>query len=210
MQANYQAELEQLQAKAIELAYQTIEEGKWEKEIEQDGVVFYSKPGSTGWKISRSEIVAEIDPKKAVEVLKDQTRFQEYNHTAQEINLIKKIDDNISIQYILTKPNQVLQQQRDIVTVSKASSLPDGTNFIVAKSIELPEAPVKEEYVRAEIIISFFGFKPIANGQTLVTMVQSFDPKGDAPKDLLNSLANKVVNYNKLFVENLKKATVKE
>ncbi|CAD8148847.1 unnamed protein product [Paramecium pentaurelia] len=210
MQANYQAELEQLQANAIELAYQTIEEGKWEKEIEQDGVVFYSKPGSTGWKITRSELIAEIDPKKAVDVLRNYTRFQEYNHTAQEINLIKKIDDNISIQYILTKPNQVLQQQRDIVTLSRASSLPDGTFFVVSKSIEVPEAPIKEQYVRAEIILSFFGFKPVENGQTLVTMVQSFDPKGDAPKDLLNSLANKVVNYNKLFVENLKKATIKE
>ncbi|CAD8052190.1 unnamed protein product [Paramecium sonneborni] len=210
MQVNYQGELDQLQTKSIELAYQTIEEGKWEKEIEQDGVVFYSKPGSSGWKITRSELYADIDPKKAVDLLKDHTRFQEYNHTAQEINLIKKIDDNTTIQYVLTKPNQILTQQRDIVTVSRASQLPDGTNFLVSKSIELAEMPIKEEYVRAEIFLSFFGFKPLENGQTLVTMVQNFDPKGDAPKDLLNTLANKVVNYNKLFVENLKKASFKE
>lgn len=70
----------------------------------------------------------------------------------------------------------------------------NNTTWLVASSIEHPNVPLRDtQYVRANVIMSIWGFTPIDQNKTKVCRIMHVEPKGDIPVFLVTSTVNKHV-----------------
>ena len=83
---------------------------------------------------------------------------------------------------------------------SQVKIIDNDTIWLVAFSIDHELVPLRDkEYVRANILMSIWGFTEITPDQTLVTRIVHVEPKGSLPTWLINATVSKHIS----IVENL-------
>ena len=101
-------------------------------------------------------------------------------------------------------------KSRDFLMLSQEVYMDDGTIYVVASSFpDDAKCPPHKDYVRAQVIIGAWEFKPAEGGKSYVTYISHTDLCGKIPKILSNSVFKKqslmVGKFTAAMIKKLKK-----
>ena len=119
----------------------------------------------------------------------------------ESVDVLIKLMPRTNVIRTVNKGGLVVDK-RDIVAVLHAFLADDGTGYIIEKSVEVPEGPEVEGFVRAEMFAGFI-LEPIDDENTTVTRVARIDPKGQIPDMVKKKLGKE--NMIKRFMEAIPK-----
>ena len=78
---------------------------------------------------------------------------------------------------------------RDLSMVHRSLYLPNGHIWVISTSIEHPQTPVTEKYVRAKLLFAISHFEPLSASSCRVTYSVALNPMGNVPVFVVNLLS---------------------
>lgn len=115
---------------------------------------------------------------------------------------IMTFNDTCKVIHEVTKSPVSIVKPRDVLYFDVVLTLDEATFVVVDVSIEAPEVPPLQDYVRADLKYSLHIFEQIAGDQvkTHITHVALGDPKGAIPPSFVNlSLGSRAEFYEKMM-----------
>ena len=186
----FQTALAAIEGKAKEIAkmahdeienMQALADSKnWKSEGDLDGADFYTMEEGGPVPTRKLVMAAPYSVEKIMGHASDPTyRLSVAPEIIESVEVLIKV---LPRTYVIRTMNKggLIVDKRDAVTVLHAFLSDDGTGYIVEKSVDVPEGPIFEGYVRAETFASFI-LEPIDDENTKVTRLASLDPKGHIP-----------------------------
>lgn len=145
----------------------------------------------SSWQMIRTRAHLDASPPAILRLLLDDSRIGEYDDLFDRICVIEPIDDNSVFKRTCYKPIWPTQP-RDFSLLSSWGQLEDGSAYLVNRSVDHPDCPPVDGYVRG--IVMMCGFlmvpcrEPGASGCTLTVIVHT-DLGGSLPAAILNKLS---------------------
>lgn len=136
----------------------------------------------------RSEGVLNYPAQTVIELVRDLDKRQDYDEIFESGKVVENIHNQLKIIYIKNK-GKFLVSGRDFVQVTY-SEVFDGVYYQVSKSIESDKIPPVKGVVRAELKLGCWAVKPLSPDSCNVIFMVNFDPKGDIPDMIKNSVLN--------------------
>ncbi|KAH7694985.1 Protein STRL-1 b [Aphelenchoides avenae] len=165
----------------------------WKKEAEEGGATVHSKVFKFGKLFALS---AEL-PLSVEEVYEDNwnglEKISEWNANIDFARHVAKLSEHCNIVHYGNAPVLVVSG-RDYVA-SRLHRKVDGTHYIVAHSVKLPEVPETKERVRATINMGGGRFRPhpTKDDVTLIDFALSIDFKGFIPGRVVEAVMGKLL-----------------
>ena len=159
----------------------------WEKINEADGIVAYRRevPGSPLIAV-RGEGVINASIIRVASVLLDTSRATEWIDRVVESRIVREVSETEVIHYDHVG-TPIVMKDRDFVTRGKLEfDTPNKKIILRFRSVTDPLAP-PTQYIRGEIMQSYFAMTSIEHGSKTHIMVEVHaDPKGSIAKWLVN------------------------
>uniref|UniRef100_A0A914D4N9 START domain-containing protein n=1 Tax=Acrobeloides nanus TaxID=290746 RepID=A0A914D4N9_9BILA len=174
----------------------------WKKEAQSEGATVHSKYFDYGK--SYGELQVRWDDMFR-EDWEDVNHISDWNNNIAFAKIVHQITPNFDIVNYANNDVMVVKG-RDFV-VARLKRTVNGSGYIVAKSIDLPELPEIQNFVRGWIHLGAgrFAPHPTKPNVTIIDYIMCIDLKGYIPKMLVNTVMAKLVlkdyEQNKLHFE---------
>ncbi|CAN0075651.1 unnamed protein product [Discosporangium mesarthrocarpum] len=143
-------------------------------------------PG-TVWCMIRTRAFVPAEPKSVMELLIDDSRIGEYDELFDKLFVVEVVDDCSIFKRTCYKPIWPTAP-RDFSLLCSFGTLEDGTAYVLNRSVEHPDNPPVDGYVRGVVMMCGFLMVPKPGGCTL-TMIVHIDLGGNLPAPILNMLS---------------------
>ncbi len=173
--------------------------GDWKLAIQKNGIEVSTRPvkGSDFDEFMGStDIDASIDV--VVEVLKDIPAATQWMADCKENREIRKIDENTSVQFNVTKAPWPVSDREALCIVTEKKDEQTGTITFAFHETDDPSVPIGKGNVRMPEISGQWVLTPINQDHTKVVYTVKSNPGGSLPKALAN-MKSKDIPYNTLM-----------
>lgn len=154
------------------------DDNNWTVYREDDGVVYSSHAGATEQEVIRGHVTVKKTPEEVFNFLSNPFNKREFDLVLTTLDVIDDFGKTKCIFYQNNLPWPL--DSREAVYSEGTQKDPDGTWFILAKSISADEVPVDEGFIRANMILCGHVLRP-AGGFTHLTSYFYIDPLGSLP-----------------------------
>ena len=173
--------------------------GDWKLAIQKNGIEVSTRPvkGSDFDEFMGStDIDASIDV--VVAVLKDIPAATQWMADCKENREIRKIDENTSVQFNVTKAPWPVSDREALCIVTEKKDEQTGTITFAFHETDDPSVPIGKGNVRMPEISGQWVLTPINQDHTKVVYTVKSNPGGSLPKALAN-MKSKDIPYNTLM-----------
>ena len=170
----------------------------WKAEGELDGADFYTMEEGGAVPTRKFVMPAPYSVDKILGHASDPNyRLTAAPEMIESVDVLIKALPRTNVMRTVNKGGLIVDK-RDVVSVLHGFLADDGTGYVVEKSVDVPEGPVTEGYVRAEMFAGFI-LEPIDDENTTVTRIARLDPKGQIPDVVKKKLGKE--NMIKRFLD---------
>lgn len=162
---------------ALSLVRIIHDDSDWEVYEETEGVVFSTRRGErTAQEIVRGQVAVARSSEQVFAFLSNPFKKREFDHVLTTLEVIEDFGDVKCIFYQNCLPWPL--DSREAVYSEGVFKEPDGTLYVLAKSIPADEVPVDEGYIRGNIILCGHVIKPVSHTSSFLTSYFYIDPLG--------------------------------
>lgn len=176
---------------------ETCDETTWAKMIEYGDVkMSHGSVKDNDFLCLKATIVVKASVTAIGTMLANADRVPEYDVNIVKCEIVESLwestditGDGASIRRVRAKGVFPTQARDFVVLSSKVTDQDDGGGVMIAsRSVLHDNAPVSSSYTRANLFISGFVIVPMAQGQTMVTVISHIDVGGYVPASIINAL----------------------
>ena len=165
---------------ALEFAKLVQASDKWRTESEDNDFIVSHHPGiGADMEMVRTSMNINKPASEVISFLGNPFKKREYDEVLVTLDVIEDYGDVKCIFYQNNLPWPL--DSRETVYAEGSTTDPDGTHYILSRSIAADEVPIDEGYTRAHIILFGHIIKPVSAALTHVDSFIFIDPRGEIP-----------------------------
>ncbi len=178
--------------------------GEWQKILQQDGVEIYlADVPNSKFKAFRSIGVVKGNIEKYLSLFREVGEMKKWHPKIIEKTYIREVSDIEAVTYQVDEIPWPAKN-RDLILNNKLYVDKDEKCLkVLLYSIEDPNYPPTDKYVRASVTWAVFSVKPQTKDSTYIDFMIHADPKGEIPAWIVNQIQRK---WPFKFLKNSEKA----